>query len=239
MAEDQPPGWGSDPLSGFIDQARHNAFATFHNLKGEYWRLQRTDAFFRALIQYLNNPRPWYVALFLLRAHSSFLTSAYLAMTGQIVEAYMTMRGCLEASLYGLYLNHNPDAWQTWRDRHKDEEANRKCRDEFAGGRLLGFLGSRFDRIHQVTSKLYVMTIDFGAHPNELAFFSHLVTVHSDDSVELRLQYLNPDDLALRVCLKNVAQVGVCALDIFSLIYPERMAITGLSEQLDQLKAGL
>ena len=47
------------------------------------------------------------------------------------------------------------------------------------------------------------------------------------------------EEVAFGACLKTTATAGVCALDVFRLVYQERMAILGLNDQLDRLKAGL
>ncbi len=239
MTEDRPPGWGSDPLSQFIENARTNAFATFHNLKEQYGRLREVDHGFRTLIDYLNNTPNWFAAFFLLRAHSAFLASVSLAISGQVVEAYMTLRGCLEAALYGWHVSRNHEAVKIWLDRDVDDKSRDKCRQEFAIGKLLRALESESAHIHQVTVLLYQRTIDSGGHPNEQAILSMAEMDRSQNPIQLRLNYLIGDTPVLRACLKTTAQVGVCVLDVFSLIYRERMKLTGLSEQLEGLKRGL
>jgi hypothetical protein len=51
MEISNPPGWGEDSLSKFIDTARHNAFATFHNLRPQYTFLKDLDQLFCLTIE--------------------------------------------------------------------------------------------------------------------------------------------------------------------------------------------
>lgn len=41
-----PPGWGKEPLSKFMDTARHNSFATFANCPAQYGVLSAIDGVF-------------------------------------------------------------------------------------------------------------------------------------------------------------------------------------------------
>ncbi len=86
---------------------------------------------------------------------------------------------------------------------------------------------------------LYEQTIDAGAHPNELALMQTLQITESDDKIEFKSNYLDQDTVALRAALKTTAQVGVCALSLFRVIYPERFAIMGVTDLLRHVKMGL
>jgi hypothetical protein len=121
-----PPGWGSDDLSKYLDDARHNAYATFHNLKGDYRRFSDIDLAFRKAIDSLLNTADWFAAFFLLRTHSSILTGVSLAMSGQVPEGYACLRLALENSLYGFYLSKNPSAQITWLNRHESADAKKR-----------------------------------------------------------------------------------------------------------------
>ncbi len=113
-----PPGWGKDELTKFMDVARGNTYATFHNLPSEYRKLADIDAAYRKAIDSLLNTKDWFAAFFLLKAHSSFMASTRVALTGQVSESYACLRLCLENSLYGLYLAKNPSSQETWLRKH-------------------------------------------------------------------------------------------------------------------------
>jgi hypothetical protein len=59
------------------------------------------------------------------------------------------------------------------------------------------------------------------------------------DRIEFISNYLGHDSDALRAALKNTAQVGVCALALFRLIYPERFDMMGVTDLLRHVKVGL
>jgi hypothetical protein len=50
-----PPGWGSDNITKYLDDARHNAYASFHNLRAEYQKFSDIDIAFRKAIDSLPN----------------------------------------------------------------------------------------------------------------------------------------------------------------------------------------
>ena len=104
-----PPEWGTDELTKFLDVARSNSYATFHNLRDEYRRLAEIDGAFRKAVDGLFNTKDWFAAFFLLRAHSSFLGGVRLSISGQVPEGYACLRLALENALYGFYLYKNPE----------------------------------------------------------------------------------------------------------------------------------
>jgi hypothetical protein len=234
-----PTRWGDDSLSEFIENAIQNCFATFSNLRPQYLLLAEIDKVFRSIQENLNHTQEWFPAFFLLRAHSAYLGSARLGLSGQVPEAYMVLRGCLENSLYGLYLSHNPASQETWLRRHDDEESKKQVRNKFAVGALMRFLESLDPKSHKVVSLLYELTIDFGAHPNERALTSTLQQSEMQDSIRFDLIYLTGNTPLLHMCLKNTGQIGICSLDIFRNVFKERYDLLGVTGRLDKLRKGL
>ncbi len=90
-----------------------------------------------------------------------------------------------------------------------------------------------------VAKLLYERTIDSGAHPNELALMQTLQINENDDHIEFKSNYLDQDSAALRAAIQTTAQVGVCALSLFQVIYSERFNIMGVTDLLRHVKAGL
>jgi hypothetical protein len=239
MTKADPPKLGEDPLSEFIKKSTENTFATYVNLKAEYKLLEYIDKHYRVLIENLPDTPERFGGFFFLRTHSSFLGGARLSLSGQIPEAFMVLRGCLENALYGLYLGKNPDSRETWLRRHDDEETYRKNKNEFQIRRLLDFLMEVDKELYRSTNVLYERTIDYGAHPNERAISSNLSRTKEEGSIEFSLRYLTVDSPALHYCLRSNAQVGVCALDIFGHIYRKLYDMLGISDALKMLKKEL
>src|SRR4051812_42915347 len=92
----QPPQWGADQLSEYIETAHQNVFATFVNFKPIFNRLQKIDGLFRKTRDCLDHSREWFVVFFFLMAHSAYLTAVRSAASGQTRESFMVLRGCLE-----------------------------------------------------------------------------------------------------------------------------------------------
>lgn len=234
-----PLDWGQDPLSKFIKDAWHNTYATFANLKPQYIHLEAIHSAYQKIKDNLINTPEWFASFFLMRAHASYLGGVQLSFSGQIPEAYMVLRGCLENSLYGLYVAQHPNAQEIWLRRHDDEKSKKKCKSKFTAHNLFKCLEQEDKKKNDIARDLYEMTIDYGAHPNERAFMSLMSQSKDEKKIDFKMYYLIGDSLPLQLCLKNSARIGVCSLDIFKIIYKHRFDILGLSDKLDQLKKGL
>lgn len=234
-----PPNWDANEISRFFDAARANEFATFANRTEDVARLSDIDLGYRKAIGGLNHSHDWFAGFFLLRAHSNYLGACRLCWSAQIPESYALLRSCLENALYGLYLAKHPESRETWLRRHDDEASKQKVRDEFKI-RVMLKLAAELDPTEGAVAKvLYDITIDSGAHPNELALMQTLQITESTNKIEFKSTYLDQDSLALRAALKATAQVGVCALSLFRVVYPERFAILGVTDFLGHVKVGL
>jgi hypothetical protein len=236
METPEPPEWGKDPLSNFIDTARHNTFATFHNLKPHYTFLKDLDQLFRLTIDSLINSPDWFPGFFVLRSHSSFLGAVRMAISGQVPESYMILRGCLESALYGLYIKKNPDSSEKWLNRHDDQSSLDRARTEFSAANVFKSLKRTDGGTHQNAKMLYDRTINYGAHPNVNSIFPLLRKMKETNWVQFDLLYLIGKDPPFLLCLKTNAEVGVCTLDIFRNIFLERFDIAGITAKLVELK---
>lgn len=157
-----PPGWGHDNLSEFIEMARRNTFATFVQARPVWDRLNMIDSLFRRTIDAMNNSRAWFAGFFLLRSHASYLGGVRISVSGQLPEAYMVLRGCLESALYGLFIHENPGLRQVWLRRHESEEAKNRVKAEFRIGPMLDLLDARDVATGRPARELYERTINYG-----------------------------------------------------------------------------
>jgi hypothetical protein len=237
-----PEGWGVDPLSAFIEAARQNTFAAFANLQGLYAWLRDIDRLFVKAgenLHGLQGNADLLPAAFLLLAHSSYRGACRLVLSGQLPEAYMVLRGCLEDSLYGLFLHAYPEKAETWLRRSDDEASKKKVKAEFQIGPILTLLDSKDAVTGKAVRGLYEQTIDFGAHPNEFAFTSNARAEKVEGGTRFELASLTGNSTALRVSLKTTAQVGVGALRVFKLIFRERFDLLEISPALEAVGQGL
>lgn len=234
--EPAPENWGKDDLSNFLELACRNRLASFANDKCKFGVLKDIDVLFRKAIEISNNSKMYFPALFLLLSHSSFLASVELALSGQITPTYMTIRGCLENALYGIYFSKNPESAKTWLERNESETSLKKVKEEFRPSTMLTELQSYDQWLADIAKHLYEGSIDYGAHPNPRGLLTNLGLLEEDSSIRLELKYLNPKTVAWEACLKAVAEVGICSLLIFKLVFPERFTICNMSDAIDQIK---
>lgn len=235
----EPKNWGKDPLSEFIKTAWNNTFATFANLKPQYNCLNEIHVTYRKIIDNLINSPEWFASFFLMRAHASYIGGVRLSLSGQVPEAYIVFRGCLENSLYGLYVSRRPNTQEIWLRRHDDESSKRRCKNEFTTRNVFQCLESVDKKIHHIAQQLYDTTIDYGAHPNERGLMSLMTQEKDGSKIDFRLYYLTGNTLPLHLCIKTAARIGICSLYIFKNIYRERFDILGIAEKLKELEKGL
>jgi len=236
---DAPADWAEDPLSGFIDQAWRNTIASFANHRKEYERLRDIHILYTELIKNLNNSPDWFVGFFLMRAHSAYLAAVRLALSTQVADVYIVLRGCLESSLYGLYLSGHPKSAETWIRRGDNEASKKLVKKEFTIKNVLGNLETVDPAEASVASVLYERTIDYGGHPNANGILTLLQQTQGQDSTLFEFQYLSGNTSRLNFACKSTAQVGVCSLRIFRNVFRHRFDILQLSDRLDVLAQGL
>ncbi len=131
----KPAAFGTEPLSASIDVAIHNIFATYCHKSEWYGKFLRVDEAFSTAFQNISDTKDLFFGLLLARAHGAFRGACMLTMSGHTVEAYMLLRGCLEAALYALHMEANPGLCGVWLNRHDDRKAENACRDSFKYGK--------------------------------------------------------------------------------------------------------
>lgn len=241
MPLEPPPGWASDKLSEFLDTAFRNTFSLFER-HGKAWeRLSAIDAAFLKLVE--SRPQG-FSAFLLLRAHSAFRASVGVGSSGQIPETYALLRSTLEWALYAAHVYGNEGRAEVWLRRHdgetpeggrtpESEEARNRVKSEFTVRRILEGLEQRSAPVCARAKELYEHAIDSGAHPNERALTS---SMRPESEGTFQLDYFTPENsLPLQVALKRTCQVGVCCLEIFQVLWPERFRLLGIDADLPRL----
>ncbi|MGA2625170.1 MAG: hypothetical protein ABSF91_15040 [Bacteroidota bacterium] len=235
----KPHNWGLDHFSEFIEISRRHLFESVSNLKPEYERLVAIDAVFKTVQENLSYSGQWLPALFFLRSHSSFLCASTASLSGQLAEAYMILRGCLENSLYALWFSKHKQDAPLWFRRNESPEAKKKVKNEFRLTKLLNHLKAIHPIEGNIATNLYERTIDFGAHPNQLSLTSTMRMSKMEDGAFVEIAYISGDRLANELCLKTTAQIGVCSLSIFGCVLEQRYKLLGIDQRIDDLKKGL
>jgi hypothetical protein len=227
------------PLTGFIDNARLNTFATFANREADFVRLKDIDQLYRDLIGGLINARELVSNFLLLRTHSSYLAACRLTLSGQVVETFPALRASLESALYALFVSGDQSRQELWLRRKDNEATERDFRKTFTAGKVLRHIERLDPRIGQIARTLYDRTLDYGTHPNRDSILTVLQRIGRDDRIEFRLDYLVGDGMPLQHALRTSAQVGLCGLRILRNIYKERFDIMGLTERMRKTSVGL
>jgi hypothetical protein len=236
----KPKDWSKDDLTDFFDAARNNAFATFVHLRPAYQRICDIDNEFKIIANNLHHSENPFCVFLLHRSHSAYRASAQLAISGQIPEAYMVLRGCLENALYGFYFYFDHESLSVWLDRNSSPAAKQKVKDEIRPARMLKLLKEKDNDLGGIANTLYDHIIDYGAHPNPNAFLTNMSLLKEiDGSTTYRNYYLSGNTPGLQLCIKSVSRIGVCCLKIFKHIYKERYDLLGITVKLRKLSVGL
>lgn len=232
-----PDNWASDSLTEYIDTAINNITATHANDKNEYPLIKEVDSIYLEIAQGLNNPGGRVVeSILLLRSHAAFRASAMLAMSGMGPETFVQLRSCLENALYSLHIHKNSGYDKIWLNRHANDKSLKEVKNKFKMIDVKNTLKETDKENYKVVSELYDRTIDFGAHPNEMASTSSLTIEKKDGDIKLQQAYLTGGNMQQRLAMKSTAQVGVCSLYILREIFKNRFNILGLTERLDRLR---
>src|SRR5258705_11809653 len=105
----EPPGWGDDELTKFLEHARQNQRATFANKRDAMAKLVNVDAQFAKVTKVgFLNPESEVVAMLFLRCHGAYRTACGLAMSGQGAETYVQCRSVLEYAAYAVHIIRIP-----------------------------------------------------------------------------------------------------------------------------------
>jgi hypothetical protein len=169
-------------------------------------------------------------AIFAGMSHAAFLCGVKLALSGELPPAYMVIRGCLEDALYGFFLFHNPHLKAVWMARQQSKDAKTKVRDEFKIGRMKKLLKEKNSPIATQFDVAYEATIDFGAHPNSLAFTSHLTPMPG--TADHMWQYVNVTPIDQAMALRVAAIGGLSALNIYGVTFPNAFVESGAAPLL-------
>jgi hypothetical protein len=235
----KPATFGEDPLSHSIDTAMNNILATYCH-KGEWYRrLVQLDEGFHIAFRNLSDLEDMLFGLLLGRAHCAFRGASMMTMSGHTVEAYMLLRGCIEAALYGLHIEASPRYADIWLHRHDNEKSEAACRTNFSYGAVKRTLKIKSEQHYNLMSKLYETTIDLGGHPNERSVTGNLKLSKDGNKEIFHLQYIVGDSVQMDHALKTTAQVGACALRTLQFARPQYFEQYGVDAIIGEATKGI
>jgi len=176
-------------------------------------------------------------AAFLARAYGCYLASVRISSSGQIAEAFVMFRACIENALYGYYINKRPELGNIWIERHQGKDAKKLVRDNFRIGAILGFLAEQEPKVGPWIKDMYDKSIDYGAHPNVYSIGLNLRYIENERKDVMDI--FNSNAHILKPCLFANVRFGLGCLSVFRLIYPEELRNHGVPEELKSLFNGL
>ncbi len=235
-----PENWGKEPVSHFIKSAYENSISAFTEYKKTpiFKALYEVNNLFNLAGNVKYEPDERLLTNFLGRCYTAYLGGIRLSTSGQVVEAYMVIRGCLENALYALYINDDPtkdtdlpERSVVWINRGKDKASTKKCRKIFTYTAVKDNLINQDKALGQEASLLYERTIDYGAHPS---FYGHSTTSRiKEDGVTIQL--LLPRTPAFKLCIQTNVEAGICCLRIFNRIFQDTFHSIGITKRLNKI----
>lgn len=202
-----------DPrFSHFVEVVNEVSSETRKELAPSISFLEEIDQLFVEWIPGAGATKPTASAVLVLNAHASFRAAICLAMSGQLLPVFMTIRGAIESVLYANAIVQNPDLEEMWLGRDKNEDARRACRTAFTVKKCFDSLATALgEEFSSVFREAYDSTIDFGAHPNcKMILRSVGVSETEGDRQRLDFTYLHgKDSFELRQSFVACAEVGL------------------------------
>ncbi|MGP0565212.1 MULTISPECIES: hypothetical protein [unclassified Nitrospina] len=250
MSFEPPPGWSKDFLTKFLGDTHNNSYYVFHHHKEIFQLFSESCEIFEVVEGCISKPSSYeelVPALFFNMARSSYYSSIKILVGGQLPETYALLRQCIENSLVGFYFfveiqNNEEDGiekFKFWLSRHESEENRKKIRNTFTLGSLKNRLKEQDGELGEIVSRLYEITIDSGAHPNELALLSGLRfsvneqigMIHQTFVIDFEKQWVH-----FLNCAKILLEVGIASLNIFQLTSEHNFEISGIANRIKGFK---
>jgi hypothetical protein len=222
-----------DDLIAFLELVASNQKANVTRFPGPYDRIRRVNICFSTAGQNLVNPQPITAGFLFLRCQYAYKAAAGMALSGQVCEAFVMMRSCLEYAGYALIIFKNPQLETIFAHRHVDSDGFKSQRKAFNVENIKSVIETYDPKLCDLFERFYQRTIDFGAHPNPHAIFSAM-DMPVDNEVTAFAMVTDPK--VLLHAMKNVAQVGLTALLIFQHIFRAKFEALGLGAEMEALK---
>src|SRR5262245_81799 len=124
-----------DNLSPFLERVAANQKANIAKFPAPYQLLRRGDNCLSTAGKNLINPKPVLAGLMLLRCQYAYKAAAGMALSGQVVEAFVMMRSCLEHVGYALAIFQDPTLETVFMARHASAEGMSAQKSKFRIGK--------------------------------------------------------------------------------------------------------
>jgi len=231
-----PKRWGDDTLSDYFTSAESNGYATFMRLNASFQHLAKLDALFLRAMEHLNNTEKWFLLFFVGRSFSAFRVSARLAISGSMIESYVTQRSAIEFALYALHIDSNSQLAEVWLKRDDGHTESKLVRKEFQHINIMKTAQKRLSKnLYNDYLRMYEWSITQGAHPNVTG-----VLLGSDfSSDKVGSIHLQADEARIKMVIKDTCRVGIIVLRCFNEIFKIRFELAGLDKEIERAGVGL
>lgn len=228
-------------FSSYLQRAARNERANALNLPGVFALLEQLEAALAAAVtaaQRQDDGARLAPRFLLGRGYACCLAAARLALSGQVIEGFMPLRGAIEASWYALHMSADPaplNRVEIWMGRHNDDASKERCKREFTIKNVHQTHLGRDAEVAAIFHRLYEATIDLGAHPNPRSILGVLTETETPDGSQYNMAILTTDQRIIVSTLERVVDVGIGVLKTFQLVFPQEFAAAGLAATIDRL----
>jgi hypothetical protein len=230
------PDWGADDLTRFLKAVNSNQIANLANFPEPYSLMRRVNDCFSTGGKNLINPEPATTGMLFLRSQYAYKTTVGMALAGQVVEAFVMMRSCLEYAGYALVMFADPTLEDVFFGRHVDDAGMKAQKQKFQIREIRAVIATFDNKLALIFKEFYDRAIDFGGHPNPFAVCNAVQMASSGSGHTFRTLALSKDEITLRHTMKSTAEVGITALFIFQHIFKAKFELLGLRAELDSLR---
>ncbi len=227
-------------LDYFIRLANRSCDEALEKLEGPLGFLATVDLLYMDFFKAAGGINIPTAGILLLNAHSSLRAGIRLALSGQLLPVFMTLRGSIESSLYANAMIVDPQLQKVWLDRNNDQMSKDACRNAFTINKMFRYLEQAHDQ--EFTNGLrdvYEAIIDFGAHPNSHSLIrsTHIEELSGGDHA-VNFAYIHgPDSFELRQSLVACAEVGVVVFFVALICFDKHPNVSNLNERALRLQA--
>jgi hypothetical protein len=223
-----------DNLLSFMELVSNNQRANIARYSAEYGPIRRVNICLSTAGQM--NPNPVMCAVLFLRCQYTYKTAAALALAGQVVEAFVMMRSCLEYAGYALAMFKDNSLELVFVNRHISRADMDAQKGAFRIGEVRKVIESFDTTLAKHFQTFYQRAIDFGGHPNPHATFSTMQMPEPNPDNSFTAFAMVTDPTNLKHGMKSVAQVGLTALFIFQHIFKAKFELLGIRAEMDRLR---
>jgi hypothetical protein len=232
-----PNGWTTNELASYFDKMRLNQLATFDIERLHFGLLTEIEAMYRRAVDSINHVEKGLFAVFLIRAHGSYLAACSLAAACHVPETYALLRLTLESAMYGLFMSKDNERFKLWLKRHDDEQARKNVRKLFTNAALLDTVENELPAMDGKRFRdLYEETVDRGAHPNERYLTPYMEQKRKAHGIDIKVTHMFEGGPRLQDIMVNTARTGLYGLLVFEHLYRARFALVSLDQDIYRLR---